>query len=127
MSLREQILNAQDITSEQVTIPEWGGAAIDVRGMTGTARNRFLEQSFDHKTGKPRFDRMYPEIIIQCCFDPETGERIFSPADRDALNGKAAAATERVAKVAMRLSGLDEGAVEAGKADSSEESDEPTS
>lgn len=127
-ALREQILSASDISSEVVTVPEWGGAKILVKGMTGTARNQFLREAFDEKTGKPQFDRMYPEIIIATAHDPETGDPIFGALDRDALNSKAASATERLAKVGMRLSGLDDGAVEAGKADSTgTESAEPTS
>lgn len=115
MNLRDQILNATDIATEQVTVPEWGGAQIEVRGMTGAERATFLAECFDTTTGKPRFDRMYPEILIACAHDPATGEKVFTAADRDALNGKAAAATERVASVAMRLSGLDEATVKEGK------------
>jgi hypothetical protein len=124
-ALREQILNASDIEHEDVVVPEWGGCTIRVRGMTGAQRNRFLNQAFDVKTGKPKFDRFHAAIIIETCTDPASGEPIFEAADREILNSKSAGVTERLAKTALRLSGLDD--AESGKGDSDGESDEPTS
>ena len=102
--LREKIFNAQDIRSEAVFVPEWD-LEIEVRAMTGKARAHFLQNSLG-ADGKADLERMYPDLLIACVFDPEEGERLFDLADRDALNSKSGAALERVASVAMRLSGL---------------------
>jgi|SRR6185503_236619 len=102
--LRARILNADDVRSEDVEVPEWG-VTVRVQGMTGAERARYLQATVG-EDGKPNFDRIYPEVLIACAYDPETGEKVFEAADRDALNGKAAGATERIAKVAMRLSGI---------------------
>jgi hypothetical protein len=59
---------------------------------------------------------MMPEIVVQCVFDPETGEQVFDNADKDAVMGKSGAALDKIVAVAMRLSGFGEKAVdEAGK------------
>lgn len=102
--LRDKILGAQDITSETVTVPEWD-VTVEVRGLTGTQRARLLKNGFE-ANGAVNFERLYPELVIASTFDPESGERIFSEADRDALNDKSGAALERIAQAAMRVSGL---------------------
>lgn len=116
MNLREQILNAKDIPAESVDVPEWG-VTVEVRGLDGNARAAWLEAAFDQETGKPNFKAASPALIIQCAYDPESGERVFEEADREILNTKAAVAVERIAKVALRLNGLDDEAGARGKAD----------
>src|SRR5690606_41990086 len=67
--------------------------------------------------GEIDLERLYPILLIETTYDPESGERIFNPADRDALNAKNSGALERIAKVAMRLSGIEPGAEDAAKND----------
>ncbi|WLD92642.1 hypothetical protein [Alkalihalobacillus sp. AL-G] len=109
-NLRDQILNKKDIDSELVTIPEWD-AEVDVRGLSGSARNRILSKAIDKK-GNVDLDSIYPDLIIASTYDRNTGERIFGREDRDAINAKSGKALERITRVAMRLSGLDDGAIE---------------
>lgn len=114
-NLREAIFGAEDSESEIVPVPQWGGIEIEVRSMTGKSRAAFME-SFTDDEGKVSWERLYPSLIIATSYDPETGERIFLPGDEDALNAKSAAALEKVASVALRLSGLsDKAEEEAGK------------
>lgn len=110
MTLRDKILNAQDIKSEEVTVEEWG-VKVEVRGLTGQARGQLLNTCMD-KFGGMDLEKMYPELVIACCYDIETGERIFSPADREAINTKSGMALEKVASVAVRLSGMGPNALE---------------
>lgn len=56
--------------------------------------------------GKIKLENAYPELIISTACDPDTKEKIFKPADRDALALKSGAALEKIARVAMDLSGL---------------------
>ena len=102
--LRDALLNAQDIQSEIVDVPQWG-VKIEVRGMTGKARANFL-RSVTVKDGQTDMERFYPQLIIGTAHDPETGEPVFTLADREALNEKSGAALEVLAQAAMRLSGL---------------------
>lgn len=90
---------------------------MEMRGLTGMQRARYMEEAFDVSTGTANFERIYPALIIASAHDPDTGEMVFEMADRDVLNSKSAAALERVGKVAARLSGMDKDAVSRGKAD----------
>lgn len=116
MSIREQILNADDIESELVEVPAWG-VTIEVRSMDGRSRTRLLKSAANND-GVIDMERMYPEMVILCSFDPETGERIFTEEDIDALLSKAAGPLELVATTAMRVSGMTGEAVDVAGKDS---------
>ena len=110
MSLRDKILEIKDIQEEEVSIPEWGCRVL-VRGLTGRQRAIFLQNGIDSK-GKLDMQKAYPDLVILSARDPETGEPIFGAGDADAVIEKSGAALERIAQVAMRLSGLGPNAVE---------------
>lgn len=123
MSIREQILNADDIETELVEIPVWG-VTVEVRSMDGRSRTRLLRNA-SSADGVVDMETLYPEMVIQCSFDPETGDRIFTEDDGDALLAKAAGPLELLALAAMRVSGMTANAVEdAGKDSPSMESDD---
>ncbi len=103
MSLRDQILNSNDIPKELVKVKEWG-ISIEVRGMTGAERTRILDLAQDEKG--MNLQMVYPEIVISTAFDADTGEKIFTPEDRTALLSKSANALDSLATVGMRLSGF---------------------
>lgn len=117
MSIRDQILAAQDIPSESVDVPEWG-VKVEVRGMTGAERTRIMDKAVG-QTGDVNLQFVYPEIVIATSFDPESGEQIFSPNDRDALLAKSANALDRLASVGMRLSGFTQESADVAGKDSS--------
>lgn len=125
MSIRDLILAKQDIPSEVVDVPEWG-VKVEVRGMTGAERTRIMDSATGN-AGEVNLQFIYPEIVIATSFDPETGEQIFVPADRDILLSKSATAIDKVALVGMRLSGftkesseeLGKGSLETASEDSS--------
>jgi hypothetical protein len=105
MSLREKIL-----------------AAVEVRGMNGADRSRILEAAAASEDGKIGIGSMYVETVIASAYDPETGERIFTAADRDVLMSKSASAIDRIATVGMRLSAMDGKAADDAKVTFLEES-----
>ena len=124
MSLRDQILNSNDIPKELVKVKEWN-ISIEVRGMTGAERTRILDLALDEKG--MNLQMVYPEIVISTAFDADTGEKIFTPEDRTALLSKSANALDSLATVGMRLSGfLAETSNDLGK-DSSETAIEDSS
>lgn len=102
--LKSKILNREDIPSEVVFIPEWD-VKVEVRGMNGFERAGFLRRT-TADGGEVNFEKFYAELIISTVFDPESGEKVFEPADRDSINRKSGAALERIALVSQRLSGL---------------------
>ena len=123
MSIRDQILAKQDIPSEMVDVPEWG-VKVEVRGMTGAERTRIMDKATQN-AGDVNLQFVYPEIVIATAFDPESGEQVFKPNDRDALLAKSATALDRIAAVGMRLSGFTaESADNLGKDFSATDSDD---
>jgi hypothetical protein len=123
-TLRDQILNFDDIQIEKLVVSEWGGIEIEVRGMSGKERAQFLRR-ITGGDGEVNIERFYPELIIATVFDPESGAKVFEGADRDVINTKSGAALEKIAQVAQRLSGLGSTDVEeaAGKSEETPRSD----
>lgn len=104
MSIRDQIIAADDIELELVEIPEWG-VTILVKSMTGAERGQMLK-AVTTKDGQVDISKAISDVLIFTAHDPETEERIFTLADRDLLNEKSGAAIQKAAEVGMRLSGL---------------------
>lgn len=122
MSLRDHIIAVDDLQREIVRIDQWG-IEVEVRGMSGATRAAIVQDAADNN-GSVNFQRMLPEIVTQCVYDPETGEQVFGPDDRELIMSKSGAALEKISTVAMRLSGFGEDAVDvAGKGSSSTPSD----
>ena len=120
VSLRDKIAAIKDIPEETLAVPEWGGLEILVRGMTAGDRGDLLASAVDPETGQVDLKSMYPDIVILTAHDPETGERIWMPEDRAAIQEKSGKAIDRLATVGMRLSGMDPDEKEkAGKGSSS--------
>lgn len=118
MSLtRDAILKADDIISEEVQVPEWGGTVF-VRGLTGRQRDEFESSVFEMRGKKmvPNIANLRAKLTVRCCVD-EDGKRLFTDADADKIGEKSAAAIDRIYAVAAKLSGLSEEDVEEMVAD----------
>lgn len=106
-ALKDKILQADDLEKKQVYIAEWD-VTVEVRSLTGKQRASIIKSVMSPE-GKIEFiDRMYGDLLIACCYDPENGEPLFADTDKDALNNKNGSALENIARVAMDLSGLSE-------------------
>ena len=103
---REQILKADDLPTEDVEVPEWGGV-VRVRALTGAERDALEAAVLDvrGKNVRVRLENARALIVAMSVVD-EDGNRLFSDKDVKALGQKSAAALDRVASVAMRLAGL---------------------
>lgn len=104
MSLKDKIKESQDIQTELITVEEWG-VQIQVKTMSAKARAKLFSTATD-KQGNVIHEKFQAAMVITCCFDPETGEKLFSEADTEWLMEKSAGPIEQIASVAMRLSGL---------------------
>jgi hypothetical protein len=114
VSLRDRIIATNDTQSEILNVPEWG-LDVEIRGMSGAARANMTQTAADNNGGVD-YVRMMPNIVIGCVFDPETGERVFNDDDHEIVMEKSGSALDNIVKVAMRLSGFGDKAVdEAGK------------
>lgn len=105
MDLREKIFAADDIASELVEVLEWD-VTLEVRGMNGADRSRILELAASATDGRIGIGSMYVETVVASTYDPETGERVFTDADKEMLMTKSASAIDRLAQVGMRLSAM---------------------
>lgn len=107
--LRDSALNAADVPEEIIDVPEWGGRYL-IRGLAAGEAVDFYERTVqkDPRTGDLKVNRKWwgPELLIACVYDPDSKERVFEAADRDALGRKASSVVTRLAGVAARLSGL---------------------
>ena len=114
MSLRDRIIAVDDTQKEIVKIDEWG-VEVEIRGMSGAARASISQYAAENN-GNINFLKMMPELVVQCCFDPETGEQVFDSKDKELVMGKSGAALDRIVNIAMRLSGFGDKAIDdAGK------------
>lgn len=118
MNLREKILAAADIPSQTVEIPEWNVTLL-VKGMSAGDRITLMQNAFDQKTQQVNMAAVYPDVVVSCVYDPETGEPVFTDADKAAILSKASAAVEKIADVGLRLSGIGKDSDDAAGKDSS--------
>jgi hypothetical protein len=103
---KKDILTADDIKRELVTVPEWGGDVL-VRGMTGAERDKFESGIREQKNNGFVLNlanvRAKLSSLTIC---DEDGKRLFSEQDVQALSGKSASALQRIFAVAQKLSGI---------------------
>jgi hypothetical protein len=98
---KEEILAADDIPTEIVEVPEWGGAVV-VHGMSGQER---LEWSNKVKgaDGSTDVEKAMFYSIVYGVQEPK-----FDESDIPALKKKSGAALDRVARAWLRMSGIGE-------------------
>lgn len=106
-ALRDKILQAQDLRSELLDVPHWG-VKVEIRTLTAKERSSLIGKAMNRQTGDIDYGILYPLLVVACTYDPETGEKVFTEADTDALGGKSGAAMEHIAQKAADLSGLTE-------------------
>lgn len=105
MSIRDRILNADDIRREIVDIPEWG-VKIEVRAKTVEEQWNLLEKC-RKPDGTLNSEILAVETIIATSYDPDTGEKIFEAADRDMLRKRSAEPFQKLLAAANRAAGLE--------------------
>jgi L-ascorbate metabolism protein UlaG (beta-lactamase superfamily) len=109
---KDAIFAADDIKSERVPIPEWGGEVM-VRGLTGNQRDAWEASMRVTRGKKTEMDmtNFRARLCVLCVVD-ETGQLVFHQGDVDDLAGKSGAALDRIYDVAARLSGISDTDVE---------------
>lgn len=103
---KDAILSADDLVTEDVEVPEWGGT-VRVRAISGAERDAF-EQAIVTRKGKnvtTNLANIRAKMVALCVVD-ENGQRLFGDKDVLLLGTKSAAALDRVFTVAQQLAGL---------------------
>jgi hypothetical protein len=104
MSLtREQILNADDVRREKVTVPEWGGEVF-VRTMTADERDEYEQERAEARGDDPKqnLKGVRAALVARTVCD-EQGNALFTEEDVDALGKKSAKAMSRVFNKSAKL------------------------
>src|SRR5574340_602108 len=109
---REQILQAQDLKTQDVDVPEWGGT-VRVRMMTGTERDA-IGAALIGPDRKPDM-RQYRIRLLAACIVGEDGAPLFGQDEIEQLGRKSSLALDRVYRVAEELNDGGAAAVEAAQ------------
>lgn len=110
---KEQIINADDLKTEVVPVPEWGGEVI-VRTMTGAAKDAYECSIIEFEGGKAtqNLQNIRAKLLAATLVD-EAGNLLFSDKEVTTLGKKSAAALDRVFAVAQRLNAVTQQDLEA--------------
>lgn len=106
---KAQILAANDIATEDVSVPEWGGE-VRIRGLSGIERDKYEKSLVRQRNGQMEqvIDFATARLVAWCAVD-EDNSRLFRGEDEvKELAQKSSAALQRCFNVAARLSGLTE-------------------
>lgn len=118
-SRREQILNAKDIQTKDFTSRFWKDESdkpltLKLRGISQARRRQLVKDCIEStwnegkETQSVNNDKLSLTLMIECVLDPATGEQAFGPADREALDGKNAAAVLELNTAVMEVCGFAE-------------------
>jgi hypothetical protein len=110
---RDSILEASDIQTETVPVPQWGGDVI-LRGLTGEELDAYQASRRQiRNAGTPQQevliiqDNARAQLLVKCIVD-ETGTRVFTDRDAGLLGMKNGKILDKLYDVAAALSGLSE-------------------
>jgi len=112
MDLRNQILQADDLVTRDVHVPEWN-VTLRVKSLTGAERDEFEAGITSIKGDKTNTNLrgMRAKLAIACCVGDD-GKPVFKSSDLQALAAKSARALSRIFDVAAELNGLSKSDVE---------------
>lgn len=99
---RDEILKADDIKTEKVEVPEWGGDVF-IRTMSGAERDDFEGSLIRGK--KTNLANIRAKLCALVVVDAE-GKKLFSEKDVSALGRKSAKALDRVFTATQKLNGI---------------------
>lgn len=103
---KEQIWQAEDIQTLDVSVPEWGGD-VRLRGLSGRERDEFEAKSLVQRGQDRQVNvRNLRARLIAACAINEDGTQLFQPSDLLHLGSKSAVALERLFDAARKLSGM---------------------
>lgn len=106
---RDQILDADDLKTKDVPVPEWGGE-VRVRTLSGEERDKFEASMIELKKDgsvKRNSENVRARLVVVCVVN-EQGEQMFNNADVRMLGKKSSAALDRVASAAQELNAFSE-------------------
>ncbi len=126
---KDDILGMDDIPVEEVVVPEWKNRRVLISGLTAAGKNAYQSSlvELQGKTRKLKLEHSTAKLLVRCLVDAKR-QPLFTETDIIRLGTKSAAVLERLAKVASRLSGMDEQEQEAlvKNSEAAQSDDSPT-
>lgn len=107
---KDNIMNADDIETLPVDVPEWGGSVI-VKSLSGNERDWIESKIYQSSQEKGYVVDIRAALVAMSVID-ESGNRVFTEEDVEWLGKKSAIALNRIADVARKMSGMAVGAEE---------------
>lgn len=108
MLTKEQIVNAKDIKSEVVPVPEWDGEVL-VQGLT-------LEEKDEWSVSISRDNKVTIKgataKLCSLCMRGDDGELLFTLDEAVELQAKSAIPMDRIFQVAQKLTGIGQSEIE---------------
>lgn len=110
---KEEILAAEDLPTQEIEVPEWGGSVI-VRPLTGSERDAFEGSVLRGVGNKAKVDMTHVRAkLVGLCVINKDGKRLFASQEEVILLGrKNGKVLDRLFQIAQSLSGLSDKAVE---------------
>jgi len=111
----DDILNADDLTTRDVKVPEWSkNAVVRIRTLTGAERDAYetsmVKMKKDGSTQDNRAN-VRARLVAASCVNAQ-GEKLFSGAAVVRLGQKSSAALQRVCNAAQELSDISDDLIE---------------
>lgn len=113
-SARDRILAHPRGTGEMLEVPEWD-VTVELRSMSIAQKGKLIG---DEEPTAAKMSLMLPEVIVFTCYDPDSGEPIFSADDLEWLQNEPASIIENVAMKGLNVSGVEEDTGQEKKDDS---------
>lgn len=119
---------------EDVSVPEWGGM-VRVSMMTAIDRDAWEESCVKTERGKDgkekqaaNLSNIRARLVARCVIDPESGARMFSDAEADALGKQSSKVIALLFDAAQRLNALTDADVKElqGKSEAAPEGPSPS-
>ena len=106
---REQIDKAQDLLREVVDVPEWGdGAQVVITSMGADERDAWEASMIETRGNSQRMNyRQARAKLVSRCMVDESGKRLYSDSEIDALGKRNGAVIDRLFSVAKRINALE--------------------
>lgn len=103
---RQDILSVQDIKTEIVKVPEWGGS-VKIKGMTASERDKWEASRYDIKGTEVtmRTDNLRAKLVAFSVVD-ENDKLMFTAGDIEVLGAKSAAAMDRVFAAVQKINAI---------------------
>ncbi len=102
--LADKIRQSDDRFITIVDIPEWD-VKVGVKSMTALQRANMQNDWSADEDGAAI--KLYKNVLLHCCYEPDTGDAVFTEEDLDWLFAeKSAQSVDKLAQECLKVSGL---------------------